>query len=87
MRGSRRRRAAPAIRSTRPRADNVEWKEARNRDGLDPKDANLRLRRRTGRSGAAPMNGYLANLLDRFAGLNEELANSMGRSSEGSDSK
>jgi len=33
------------------------------------------------------MNGYLANLLDRFAGLNEELANSMGRSSEGSDSK
>jgi hypothetical protein len=33
------------------------------------------------------MNGYLANLLDRIAGLNAELANSMGRSSAGSDSK
>ena len=87
MRGSRRRRAAHVIRQQGQELDNVEWKEARNRDGLDPKDANLRLRRRTGRSGAAPMNGYLANLLDRFAGLNEELANSMGRSSEGSDSK
>ena len=87
MRGSRRRRAAHVIRQQGQELDNVEWKKAKNRDGLDPRNMNLRLRRCAGRSGAASMNGYLANSLDRFAALNAEPANSMGRSSAGSDSK
>jgi len=68
VRGSRRRRAAHVIRQQGQELDNVEWKEVKNRDGPDPRSTNLRLCRRAGRSGAASMNGYWANSLDRSPG-------------------